>query len=50
MTPWIEDRARTRCEDLETKATRLQQQGQPVQARAFMATAGILRALFEEVA
>ena len=49
MTPWIEDRARERCEDLETQATHFQQQGQPVQARAFMVTAGILRALYQNV-
>lgn len=48
MTPWIEDKARVRCEDLEGQAVQLQQQGQPVQARATLVTAGVLRALFEE--
>lgn len=50
MTLWIEDKARERCEDLETQATHFQELGQPVQARAATATAGILRALFEGVA
>ncbi len=48
MTPWIEDRARVRCEDLEHKVIHLREIGQPVQARAAMGSAMLLRALFEE--
>jgi len=47
MTPWIEDKARERCENLETQAIHFQELGQPVQARAATQSAVILRALFE---